>query len=150
MIKKDKSYNDIRDSLKKVREAKTVVNTITEADTQKTGGVPYTDQDELYKFTIESTRQQFGADYSKSKTPMLYDPKDGDVTLSGIIPSLGNAPFHYRYSEENGCYVWLNGLSLTDDVLTKLNRVLGVYKNWRKEIEQSGDRKPISYQSQNQ
>lgn len=120
---------------------------LKESDGSNSGAVPYTDQDELYKYSIEATRQQFGADYSKSKNPMLYDPKDGDVTLSGIIPSLSNAPFHYRYSEENGCYIWLEGLALTDDVINKLGRILGVYKNWRKEIEQAGDRKPISYQA---
>lgn len=145
-----KTKDDIRETLSTFRR---VIREHNETDSdEKSGGIPYTDQDELYKFSIEATRQQFGADYSKSKSPMLYDPKDGDVTLSGIIPSLGNAPFHYRYSEENGCYIWLNGLSLTDDVLMKLNRILGVYKNWRKEIEQAGDRKPLSFQetSQNQ
>lgn len=134
---------DIRSTLSKIRQ----INEDAESNGNNTDGVPYTDQDELYKFSIEATRQQFGADYSKSKTPMLYDPTDGDVTLSGIIPSLDNAPFHYRFLEENGCYIWLNGLALSDEVLTKLNRVYGVYKNWRKEIESSGDRKPISFQN---
>ena len=146
MINKGKSYQDIREMLGKVRNA----TPITEDKNNNGDGVPYTDQDELYKYTIESTRQQFGADYSKSKTPMLYFPKDGDVTLSGEIPSLNNATFHYRYTEENGCYLWVNNLSLTDDVLEKVKRILGVYKNWRNEINQSGDRKPISYQTQEQ
>lgn len=138
-----KDYMDIRSTLDKIRQ----INEDAESNGNNTDGVPYTDQDELYKFSIEATRQQFGADYSKSKTPMLYDPTDGDVTLSGIIPSLDNAPFHYRFLEENGCYIWLNGLALSDEVLMKLNRVYGVYKNWRKEIESSGDRKPISFQN---
>ena len=133
---------DIRTTLRAVRK----IN--EETAPSETDGVPYTDQDEIYKFSIEATRQQFGADYSKCRTPLLYDPKDGDVTLSGVIPSLDNAPFHYRFLEENGCYVWLNGLALSDEALTKLNRIYGVYKNWKKEIESSGDRKPIAYQPQ--
>lgn len=146
MNNKGKSYQDIRAMLGKVRKA----TPIMESKDDNSGGIPYTDQDELYKYAIESTRQNFGADYSKSKTPMLYFPDDGDVTLSGKVPSLNNASFHYRYTEKDGCYLWINNLSLTDDVLETIRLILGTYKNWRKEIENYGDRVPIGYRAQEQ
>lgn len=112
-------------------------------------GVPYTDQDEFYKTTIEETRQNFGADYSKLKTPLLYFPNDGDVTLNGLIPSLGDAEFHFRYADSNGCYLWLKSVPLTDEVVLQIQRILATYKNWKSKLDNMGDKKPISYQQNN-
>lgn len=141
----NKNNKDIYEAVRRMRQLQESADTASSE-----GAIPYNDQDEIYKYTIESTRTQFGADYTKSKTPMLYDPKDGDVVLSGIIPSLNNAPFHFRYLEENGCYLWLDSVALSTDVVNKINKILGVYKNWRKEIEQMGDRKPIASQQNNE
>ena len=121
----NKTNKDIYESVRKMRKIQ------ESADTAGSdGAIPYTNQDEIYKYSIEATRTQFGADYSKSKTPMLFDPKDGDVVLSGIIPSLNNAPLHFRYLGENGCYLWLESVALTPEVVSKINKIFGVYKNW--------------------
>lgn len=145
MSNKGQSYRDIRGMLAKVRKINEEQDFQSRLDNKRKGGVPYTDQDELYKYSIESTRQNFGADYTKTTHPMIYDPNDGDVILSGVIPSLGNALFHFRYTEKDGCYVWLYGITPEPKVVDTLSRIYGTYENWTTKIRDYGDRKPIGY-----
>ena len=112
--------------------------------------VPYTNQDEMLKNSLQPCRTQFGADFSKLKNPMLYYPEDGDITLSGVIPSLNNAKFQYRYLEPsgNGCFLWLDSIQLTDDTINRINKIYGVYKNWRQQLSTSEDNKPLKLKNE--
>jgi len=76
--------NDIRDVFKRFRDA------LNETE-EKQNGVPYTQQDEILQTSMQSATEAFGADFSSIKTPMFYYRQDGDITLSGIIPSLNDA-----------------------------------------------------------
>lgn len=113
-----------------------------------TNAVPYTAQDTLMTNTLESAKQEFGADFNKIKNPMLYYPADGDITLSGIIPEMNDAKFQFRYKvgDGAGCYVWSNPyLPISDKTIQVLSKVNGVCKNWRDEISKSEDCKPSNY-----
>lgn len=115
---------------------------------QNSDTVPYTSQDTLMTNTLESAKQEFGADFNKIKNPMLYYPKDGDITLSGIIPEMNDAKFQFRYKvgDGAGCYVWSNPyLPISDKTIQLLSKVNGVCKNWRDEISKSEDCKPSNY-----
>ena len=138
----EKEFIDIQDTLNRLR---TKVSLLKE-NNEKTDGVPYTSNDELMSSSIESAKTQFGADFSNHETPMLYYPQDGDVILSGTIPSLNNAKFQYRYKDSSGmgCYFWSDSLILNDENLTKVSRILGVFKNWKSDLEKSEDIKPMS------
>lgn len=117
-------------------------------DQQDADTVPYTSQDTLMTNTLESAKQEFGADFNKIKNPMLYYPKDGDITLSGIIPEMNDAKFQFRYKvgDGAGCYVWSNPyLPISDKTIQLLSKVNGVCKNWRDEISKSEDCKPSNY-----
>ena len=97
---------------------------------------------------METAKTQFGADFSKYKTPMLYYPKDGDVTLSGTIPGMGgDVKFQFRYKDAsgNGCFIWSNYLVLSDETLTTLKKINGVYKNWKQSLSSAEDIKPMNY-----
>ena len=115
--------------------------------------VPYTMQDEAMRSITDVCRSKFGADFSQSKTPMLYLPDTGDgkgdnVVLTGRIPSLGNATFQFVYKDAHGgCYVLTNPINLNDESLSTLNVIYGVFKNWKNEIGKSGDYKPMSLQN---
>ena len=111
--------------------------------------VPYSQQDELYKNSLQPCRTQFGADFSKLKNPMLYYP-DGDITLSGVIPSLNNAKFQYRFLEPsgNGCFLWLDSIQLTDDTINRISKIYGVYKNWRQQLYTTEDNKPLKLKNE--
>ena len=137
--------NDIRETFKRFRTA------LDEAEGQtgdwynpKQNGVPYSQQDELLQSSVNSTREQFGADYSNIKTPMFFYREDGDITLSGEIPSLSKET-RFQFSYKNGCSLWSGNseIKLDDDKSTKISRIYGVYKNWKQEIDRMADKKPM-------
>ena len=98
----------------------------------------------------QTAKTQFGADFSQSDKPMLYYPKDGDVTLSGTISDMNDAKFQFRYKDSsgNGCYVWVSPLQLTDEVIKKLSVINGVFKNWKNDLSSAEDIKPMSLKNE--
>jgi hypothetical protein len=153
MNAKEKEYIAIANTIQSMRLA---INKLNESDgsigqkENNEGAVPYTKQDEMLKNSLQPCRTQFGADFSKLKSPMLYYTEDGDITLSGIIPSLNNAKFQYRYLEPsgNGCFLWVDGIQLTDDTINRINKIYGVYKNWRQQLSTSEDNKPLALKNE--
>lgn len=115
-------------------------------DSKELETIPYTNNDELLTSTLQTCKERFGASFTKSKTPMLYYPKDGDVTLTGEISSLNNAVFQFRYKDAtgNGCYLWIEPIHLSDESLRIMNIINGIYKNWKNELSTSEDIKPMS------
>lgn len=155
----EKEYTEISETLKAIRniQKKGVRKILNEselnaAEEKENDGdaVPYTSHDEMLKNSLQPCRTQFGADFSKLKNPMLYYPQDGDITLSGVIPSLNNAKFQYRFLEPsgNGCFVWLDSIQLTDDTINRINKIYGVYKNWRQQLLTSEDNKPLKLKNE--
>lgn len=145
-----KEYKDIKDSLDIMRNicVSKHKEVICESTDNDTSAIPYTQEDEIFTNIKDVCKTQFGADFNGFKTPMLFYPNDGDITLSGQISSLNNAKFQFRYKDaSNGCYIWFSPLQLTDETLKKLQIIMGVYKNWRKELETSEDVTPMSYKS---
>jgi hypothetical protein len=132
--------NDIRDVFNRFRKA------LNESEEQeKQNGVPYTQQDELLQSSMQSAINAFGASFSNIKTPMFYYKEDGDITLSGEIPSLSDAKFQFSY--KNGCNLWSNNGQIKfdmDEKITTINRMYGNYKNWKDEINHMTDKKPMS------
>ena len=112
--------------------------------------VPYSTQDELLTSSVEAAKQQFGADFSNIKTPMLYYPADGDIVLSGEISQLNNAKFQFRYKDptNEGCFVWLDAIQLTENNLNVLKKIYGVYKNWKNELDTTDDKKPMGMKNE--
>jgi len=143
-------YLDIYNTFSRIRALNEADGNLTDAqaEQQDSDTVPYTSQDTLMTNTLESAKQEFGADFNKIKNPMLYYPKDGDITLSGIIPEMNDARFQFRYKvgDGAGCYVWSNPyLPISDKTIQLLSKVNGVCKNWRDEISKSEDCKPSNY-----
>lgn len=142
---------DLREQFDAYREAKEKF--LTEAAQynggneaiEEEGTVPYTSQDELLTSILETAKTQFGADFSQIKNPMLYYPGTGEVILNGVIGSMNDAKFVFKYKDTtgNGCYVFINPLQLTDETLRKLSVINGVYKNWKKDLDSAEDIKPI-------
>lgn len=154
MNSREQDYKSISDTINAMRNIQrkgvsVVLNESEENDADK-DAVPYTKQDELLNNSLQPCRTQFGADFSKLKNPMLYFPQDGDVTLSGVIPSLNNAKFQYRLLEPsgNGCFIWLDSIQLTDDTINRINKIYGVYKNWKQQLITSEDNKPLALKNE--
>lgn len=154
MNRSEKEYKSISDSINAIRNIQRVGANIilneseNNDDDEKPNqdAVPYTNQDEMLKNSLQPCRTQFGADFSKLKNPMLYFPEDGDITLSGIIPSLNNAKFQYRCLK--GCFLWLDSIQLDDNTINTINKIYGVYKNWRQQLTTTEDNKPLAYKNE--
>lgn len=142
---------DIRETLGVVRGLFESRGINEDASQDEGDAIPYGKDDELYNNTINAARTQFGADFTGCENPMLYYPSNGDVVFSGRIPTLNDAKFQFHYLDgTQGCYLWFEPIALNDDSLAVLNKISGVFKNWRKELETATDIKPMSYkQTQN-
>jgi hypothetical protein len=118
-----------------------------DSDTEQNNeAVPYTMQDELMQSITETAKKQFGADFSKVENPMLYYPESGDVEVNGLIATLDDAKFQFRYKNSE-CNIWTNNdnpLKLNDENVRTLGVIWGVYKNWKKELGSAEDYKPMS------
>ena len=154
MNKKEQAYKSISESINAMRNIQKIgANVMLNEDFEKkldTDAVPYTKQDELLNNSLQPCRTQFGADFSKLKNPMLYYPDDGDITLSGVIPSLNNAKFQYRLYEPsgNGCFLWIDSVQLTEDTISRINKIYGVYKNWKQQLTTTEDNKPLALKNE--
>lgn len=153
MNRKESEYTRISETIRAMRRIQDMgaIHILNESENNESkDAVPYTNQDEMLKNSLQPCRTQFGADFSKLKNPMLYYPQDGDITLSGIIPSLNNAKFQYRYLEPsgNGCFLWLDSIQLTEDTINRINKIYGVYKNWRQQLSTSEDNKPLKLKNE--
>ena len=72
--------------------------------------------------------------------PLVYYPKSGNLVFSGSIPNLSGLKFQFSLNDvTNAPYIFVDGLALTDDVITTLNKLAGFYKNWREEFEAATD-----------
>lgn len=81
-----------------------------------------------------------GAKFSKEdasdaeSNPLVYFPKTGNLIFSGSIPCLSDLKFQFSMNDVTASpYIFVNGLALTDDVMTTLAKLQGFYKNWRDE-----------------
>ena len=156
MNRSEKDYSAISESVRRMRDIQKfgADNILMESEDKEEdnnkNAVPYTNQDEMLKNSLQPCRTQFGADFSRLKNPMLYYSEDGDVTLSGVIPSLNNAKFQYRLLEPsgNGCFLWLDSIQLSDEIISKINKIYGVYKNWKQQLSTSEDIKPLALKNE--
>ena len=137
----------LSEAIGKLRQLKESLNEEQENDALET--VPYTANDDLLAEMTNEAKSLFGADFSKSKTPLLYYPKDGDVTLTGEIPGLENAKFQFKLnsnSDGSGIILWVDSLPISDSAITTLSKLNGAGKNWKKRLNEIGrqDMKPVS------
>lgn len=118
----------------------------------KQNGVPYSTQDDLLQTSMQTAKEQFGADFTGIKSsPMFYYKDDGDVSFSGKIPGLNDARFQFRLKDPSGigCFFWSEGqLMLSAENIQKLSKILGVYKNWKKELTTTEDIKPMNLKNE--
>lgn len=72
--------------------------------------------------------------------PLVFYPKSGNLVFTGSIPNLSGLRFQFSLNDvTNAPYIFVDGLALTDDVITVMNRLSGYYKNWRESWESSTD-----------
>lgn len=97
---------------------------------------------------IDAFRQSVngGAKFAKpdasnpENSPLVYFPSSGNLVFSGSIPSLSDLRFQFSLNDVTGApYIFVDGLSLTQETITTLNKIYGFYQNWRDEWFAAGD-----------
>lgn len=72
--------------------------------------------------------------------PLVYFPKTGNLVFSGSIPSLADLKFQFSLNDVTGApYIFVDGLSLTEETITTINKIRAYYLNWRDEWFAAGD-----------
>ena len=72
--------------------------------------------------------------------PLVFFPNTGNLVFSGSIPSMSGLKFQYSLNDVTSApYIFVDGLALTDEVITTLTKMHGHYLNWRDEWLGSGD-----------
>ena len=101
-------------------------------NTPQFGDVRVTQEDVLRKTVGESI--ELGSD------ALVYYPDADDITLTGKVNSL-NLSFQFRYNDPSGdgCFVWAEGLQLTDANARTIGKVRDAFVNWKNSILQDGD-----------
>ena len=87
-----------------------------------------------------------GAKFSKAneenaeENPLVYFPKTGNLVFSGSIPTLADMKFQFSLNDvTNAPYIFVDGLSLTDETITTINKLRGYFLNWKDEWLSNGD-----------
>ena len=71
---------------------------------------------------------------------LLYYPDAEDLILNGEIPSM-NTTFQFRYNDPSGrgCYLFCDGIQLTDENSRTIGKILDGFLNWRQTLIQDSD-----------
>ena len=70
----------------------------------------------------------------------MYFPETGNLVFSGSIPSLADLKFQFSLNDVTAApYIFVDGLSLTEETITTLNKIRAYYLNWRDEWFAAGD-----------
>ena len=71
---------------------------------------------------------------------LLYYPDADDLILNGEIPSM-NTTFQFRYNDPSGrgCYLFCDGIQLTDENSRTIGKILDGFLNWRQTLIQDSD-----------
>lgn len=104
--------------------------------------------DNVLQNQIDSFKQAVngGAKFAKpndedaQSNPLVYFPETGNLVFTGSIPTLSDLKFQFSLNDvTNAPYIFVDGLALTEDVVTTLNKLRGYYLNWRDEWLSSSD-----------
>ena len=158
MAKKEVKFDytrDILDKIRNIQEGKDVSGKqiITEEIEKSSDAIAITDDPKFGQGVLSSQIEQFrtsvdsGAQFSKggdkvSESPLIFIPSENNLIFSGTIPRLNNLKFQFklRTNTGEGCFIWSDGLILSEENIKTLFKLYGFYVNWRNSwFEESRD-----------
>jgi oligoribonuclease NrnB/cAMP/cGMP phosphodiesterase (DHH superfamily) len=88
----------------------------------------------------ESLRKTLGEDIEMKEDGLCYYPNNKDLVLTAKIDSL-NIVFQFKYRDQSGdgCYIWANGLQLTETNERTIGKIRDSFKNWKDNLIQNSD-----------
>lgn len=144
MGKEDLTTRKILDNIRGLQEGKTITkNLLTEEDEKERDAIAITDDPKFGDKVLTNQIEQFrmsvdgGAEFAKpsmkvADCPLIYMPSTGNLIFSGTIPRLNNLKFQFvlRTNTGNGCFVWADGLILSEENMRTIEKLFGFWKNW--------------------
>lgn len=90
--------------------------------------------------TQEATIRKTVGDVDFKEDALKYYPNIKDLVINGEINGLG-VTFQFRYKDPSGdgCYVWADGLQLTDTNSKTLSKIRDCFLNWKQTLVDDGD-----------
>lgn len=88
----------------------------------------------------EALVKTIGENVELEENALVYYPTKNDLVLTGKIPSL-KLGFQFRYNDPSGdgCYIWANGLQLTETNNRTIGMTRNAFVNWKNALVQDGD-----------
>ena len=70
---------------------------------------------------------------------LKYYPDMENIVLNGTIESIGvTFQFKYRDPSGDGCYIWADGVQLSHENVTTIDKIRSALENWRQSVDQDG------------
>ncbi len=77
-------------------------------------------------------------DEDAQSNPLVYFPETGNLIFTGSIPTLSDMKFQFSLNDiTNSPYIFVDGLALTEQTITTINKIRGYYLNWCQEWQSS-------------
>lgn len=134
------SLNEIKNT---INEENSNVKAIAITDDPRFGENVLSNQIEEFRSSVEGGAQFNKPEQGKVEdAPLVFMPETGNLVFGGVIPCLNNMKWQFvlKTSTGNGCFVWSDGLILSDENIKILQKLRGYYKNWYLSwMEQSAD-----------
>ena len=146
MRKSDKEYENIKELLSLTKVA------LNESEEKNEDAMPITNDPKFGQNVLKNQIDKFkksvngGAKFASENSddaesnPLVFYPKSGNLIFSGSIPNMSGLKFQFSLNDvTNSPYIFVDGLALTEDVITTLNKLRGFYLNWKDEWESATD-----------
>ena len=134
-MKEDLVTRDILNKIRLLKEdAEKQTNAIAITDDPRFGEAVLSNQIEQFRSSVESGAQFNKPEQGKvEEAPLIYMPSTGNLVFSGVIPCLNNLKWQFvlKTNTGNGCFIWSDGLILSDENMRILQKLYGFYINWR-------------------
>jgi hypothetical protein len=90
--------------------------------------------------TQETTIRKTVGDVEFKQDALKYYPKIKDLVINGELNGLG-LTFQFRYKDPSGdgCYIWADGLQLTDTNAKTVSKIRDCFLNWKQTLVDDGD-----------
>ena len=156
-MKGEKQHVETTNMLNVIREMRVDVNSSNKLLTEETqtsgdGAVAITNDVRFGQNMLKTQEESFANEVdggvqfadenseNPNENPLVYLPDSGNLVFSGTIPSMNNLKWQYSLKDADGtgCFIWVDGLRLTEQNLKILAKIQGHYLNWRDEWQKEG------------
>lgn len=119
---------------------KNMINKINLLKESSNDAIPVTDEPKFGNKTLSTQKEEFRSviksNVEFSDNPLIYYPNDKDLVFAGTITDLSNLKWQFRLNDPSGdgCYIWVEGIQLSDENLKKINLIKNYYSNWKNKL----------------